>query len=718
MHTLNDAFQLHQAGQFDEAEAIYKSLLSLNLKKIDKINIFQLLGTLYLQKKLYSESKKYLEKSFRLNSKNPNTINNLGIVEKNLNNFEKAIFYFDLNISNNEFLDSYLNKINLLIKLNDFKNASKLVIDLKKKNPEDNRVKNLQAIIMFEEGYIDEALLIFTKLMSEKDVTEESCINFSKILLKLGKHKEALDILSKYINFHKTNNAEAIFQKYHILENIGNSLESEQHLLRAFELDHNNIEIKKNLILFYFNKKNFKKVDYLCCKFLNGEANQEFIKFLHNHKACSDIYSGNFMNISSYRNNLVNKLISHKDTAYIQLLNSQCDDPAIIKSIANYKWNKKINETKIKFENKKQQKNQLLNRKIKIAFISGDFRNHAVTHSIKDLFKLINSEIFETYAFSTYCQNDIYTDEVKSYFNFYYDISNMSYQEMYDKLNFHNLDIAIDLSGYTLHNQSWLFDKNIAKVKFNYLGYPGTMGTNCYDYLIADENIIPKELKKYYSEKILYLPNVYFPFSIYPKNSFVKKTDFDLPENKFLMTSFSRVEKITLEIFDIWMSILEKNSSINLVLNIDNDLIKKNIKNYCKFKSYEFDKIIFLKKVSSLQNYLERMSLFDLYLDTYPYNGHTTTSEALFQACVPSVTLTGKTFPSRVSMSLLKYANLDDLITFNVKDYSNKIDYLIKNKEKLLEAKEILKTRQADLKNRMIDFTREFEKIIFKALDI
>ena len=158
----------------------------------------------------------------------------------------------------------------------------------------------------------------------------------------------------------------------------------------------------------------------------------------------------------------------------------------------------------------------------------------------------------------------------------------MSDDEIIKLVQSDNLDVAIDLSGYTKNNKSHLFHHNISKIKINYLGYPGSMGTKKYDYILADKNIIPEEHSNSYSEEVIYMPETYQPFT--PKLFEMEnhRSEFNLPEKAFILGCFSRIEKILPNVFDIWMKILKKYKDIYLALCIKDNIIKNNIKIYCE----------------------------------------------------------------------------------------------------------------------------------------
>ena len=385
------------------------------------------------------------------------------------------------------------------------------------------------------------------------------------------------------------------------------------------------------------------------------------------------------------------------------------------KKIAKEHWKNKTKKdhlSKIDF-NAGHQKNKS---KIRLGYFSGDFRNHAIFQLIQDLFLNHNKDNFEIFAYSSFKKEGTPRNTIIEYVDHFFDIDDESDENIISLIKSHSLDIAIDLSGYTTYGNSDFFEFDIAKIKINYLGFPGTMGTEKYNFILADKFIIPEQDKNYYSESVIYLPENYQPYSPIPFGFDVKRSDFDLPNNVFILGCFSRIEKILPNIFDIWMSILKKHTDSYLALCINSNTVKDNIKEYCQENEFNFNRIIFLNPIKHMEN-LKRMSTFDLYLDTYPYNGHTGISDSLFQSCVPTISFTGNSFASRVSFSLLKTLNLSNLITFNEKEYFDKIDYFCSNHDELKMIRDYLVDYKSKNLNRMKSFTQNFENIMLQLIE-
>ena len=224
---------------------------------------------------------------------------------------------------------------------------------------------------------------------------------------------------------------------------------------------------------------------------------------------------------------------------------------------------------------------------------------------------------------------------------------------------------------------------NIWPIQVSFLGFPCTTGSKCIDYLIADKIVIPKKFQKFYSEKIIYLPDTYQPNEEIKKLSFdhKSKSSVGLPENKFIFCCFNAHQKINLKIFKIWMRILKERENSILWLLKDNELSENNLKREADNLGVDPERLVFAKKLE-IDQHLSRLKFADLFLDTYPYGAHTTCSNAL-RMCLPVITLAGDSFASRVSASLLNSINLNELITNDLKSYE-KLALNISNDKKLL----------------------------------
>ena len=256
------------------------------------------------------------------------------------------------------------------------------------------------------------------------------------------------------------------------------------------------------------------------------------------------------------------------------------------------------------------------------------------------------------------------------------------------------LDIAVDLKGFTKNTRLSIFSLRVAPIQISYLGYPGTIGDSCIDYIIADKVVIPANLKKFYSEKVIYMPNCYQcnDSKRLESKKNIQKGDFGLSEKTFVFACFNANNKISLDEFNIWMSLLKKVKNSILWLYKSNNYSIINLKKEAEKQGIQSKRIVFADRVPN-ELHLARIKFADLFLDTFNYNAHTTASDALW-AGIPIITKQGESFSARVCSSLLTALNLEELVTKDNEGYENlayKIasdkSYLISIRKKLQEEK-------------------------------
>jgi len=322
--------------------------------------------------------------------------------------------------------------------------------------------------------------------------------------------------------------------------------------------------------------------------------------------------------------------------------------------------------------------------KIRIGYYSADFHNHATSYLMAELFERHDKRSFELIGFSFGPKiMDEMRSRVSKAFDQFIDVTEMSDKAVAKLSRELEIDIAVDLKGLTHDARLGIFSHRAAPIQASYLGYPGTTGANYIDYLIADKTLIPVESQKYYSEKIVYLPNSYQVNDrqrVISNLSF-NKQDFGLPERGFVFCSFNNNFKITPIIFNIWIRILKSVEGSVLWLFEDNSTAANNLRQYAQSQGLHPSRLIFANHMA-LPQHLARHKLADLFLDTLPYNAHTTASDALWTG-LPVVTCMGESFASRVAASLLYAMNLPELVTTALADYEAVAIDLAKNPNKL-----------------------------------
>ena len=327
------------------------------------------------------------------------------------------------------------------------------------------------------------------------------------------------------------------------------------------------------------------------------------------------------------------------------------------------------------------------NQKIRVGYFSVDFKNHPITILIAELFEIHDRNQFEIYAFSLERSNDEMRGRLHKAFDHFIDVDTLSDIEISKMVRNLAIDIAIDLTGLTQDSRTGIFAHRVAPVQVNYLGYPGTMGANYIDYIIADKTLIPLNSRAYYSEKIVYLPNSYQVNDrkrIVSDRQFTKK-ELGLPEDDFIFCCFNNNFKILPSTFNGWMRILKATDRSVLWLLQDNPWVAHNLKKEAQLHGIDGDRLVFASRMDTPEH-LARHLQADLFLDTLPYNAHTTSSDALWTG-LPVLTLIGESFASRVAASLLNAIGLPELITNTQKEYEEMAIALAKNPQNLAAIK-------------------------------
>ena len=361
------------------------------------------------------------------------------------------------------------------------------------------------------------------------------------------------------------------------------------------------------------------------------------------------------------------------------------------------------------FKNKLQSKN---NKKIKIGYISANFNDHPVSKIMESIFIYHDKKKFEIHAYSLNNMEDKITKNLKNNFNSFSCISSLSLQEAVIKIRSDNLDIAVDLMGYTNKNMIKIFKERIAPIQINYLGFPGTTGISNMDFLIGDKFVIPNNFQKYYSEKIITMPNSFINSIKYEYNSTKNVAEINsLPNESIVLAAFHKTSKLSEEVVDSWAKILQKSDNSYLWLKKTTNIAKDNLLSYFSSKKIDNNRILFAEHVSSYKEHVSRYCSADIFLDTFNYNGHSTLVECIWSE-LPFITLLGNSFSSRVGGSILHALDLDELICKSCEEYIEKVVFYCSNKQKLevLRNKIKIQKKNGDFFNQKL-FTKNLEKV-------
>jgi predicted O-linked N-acetylglucosamine transferase (SPINDLY family) len=300
---------------------------------------------------------------------------------------------------------------------------------------------------------------------------------------------------------------------------------------------------------------------------------------------------------------------------------------------------------------------------------------------------------------------------LKASFVRFIDVETFSDEQIANLVRSSEVDILVNLMGFTTDSRSGIFAERPAPVQVNYLGYAGTMGAQYIDYILADRFVIPEGRQGSYSENVVYLPDSFMANDSKRKISerSPRRSECNLPETGFVFCSFNNSYKIGPQIFDIWMRLLRKLDNSVLWLSNTTETAIGNLRREAQCRGVDPGRLVFAPQVHRNEDHLARHKLADLFLDTLPYNAHTTASDALW-AGLPVLTCLGETFAGRVAASLLNAIGLPELITTRPEAYEEMAIDLAAHPEKIA----IIKTKVADnrLTTPLFDtgrFTRHIE---------
>ncbi len=329
--------------------------------------------------------------------------------------------------------------------------------------------------------------------------------------------------------------------------------------------------------------------------------------------------------------------------------------------------------------------------KIRLGYLSADFRTHAVASLAARLFELHDRSRFQLHAFSI-GPNDrsAMNDRLRHAFDTFNESGPLSDQETAQQIRRAEIDILVDLTGYTKHARPGIAAYRPAPIQVSYLGYPGTMGASFFDYAIVDPFIVPESQQFYFDEKLVYLPHSY---QVNDSRRVIaertpSRADCGLPERGFVFCCFNNNHKISPAMFSLWMELLQAAPGSVLWLLADNPWVAENLRREAASRRVDPGRLVFAGRALPA-DHLARHRLADLFIDTLPYNAHTTASDALW-AGLPVLTCTGTSFPARVAGSLLHAIGLPELVTASIEDYKAKALGFARQPEMLAAVREKL----------------------------
>ena len=707
-YTFKEAFNFYQKREFLESEKICIKILKESPNNFEVINLY---AVLLFQKKNYKEAITFFNKAIKINPKRPDLYNNLSIALFQEKKYKEAIISWDNAIKiKPDYAEAFFNKGNVYSIIKDYKNSIKNfeeAIKIKKNYKE--AFSNLGNVYVEMKDY-ERALEKFNLSTQISPINPIEYNNIGNIYFELKNFKKALENFDKALNIDK-NFALSYYNKAKTYKEINNNEKAVINYEKAILLNKNFSEAYKNLGNVYLDLKILDKSIYNHQKALKINPNISFLEGTILQSKCGIC---DWENFSENKNLLEKNILSGKKSSNPFSTLLIYDSPHLHKKSSKIFFENEYNRNGIK----EILKELPSNKKVHIGYYSSDFHNHATMYLMANLFEMHDKSKFQTYAFSFgQDDNSEIRDRVSKTFDKFLDVRLKTDEQIVDMSRELKIDIAVDLKGFTLNNRFGIFVKRCAPIQISYLGYPGTMASNCIDYLVADRTLIPEENKKFYTEKIIYMPNTYQvndPTLKVSKKKFERK-ELGLPDNGIVFCCFNQNYKILPDMFSIWIEIIKKVENSVLWLMSDNPISETNLKKKFIKNNISENRLIFASRMPH-REHLSRLKLADIFLDTFPYNAHTTASDAL-RVGLPVVTLKGQSFASRVASSLLNSLDLNELITNSDNEYKK---LAIKIAENLSLLQEIKKKINNNISNKpLFDaklFTQHLEKAYLIAL--
>jgi predicted O-linked N-acetylglucosamine transferase (SPINDLY family)/predicted TPR repeat methyltransferase len=358
--------------------------------------------------------------------------------------------------------------------------------------------------------------------------------------------------------------------------------------------------------------------------------------------------------------------------------------------------------------------------RLRVAYLSPDIREHPVAHALVGVIEQHDRQRFEVLGVSLAASDASPVGErLRAAFDDFVDASTLGADATAELLREREIDIAVDLAGHTAGAQPAIFASHPATVQLNYLGFPGSVGADFIDFIIADHTVITPADEPLYSERVLRQPHCYLPFdSASPQAAARSRAQASLPDRGFVFCAFTNGYKISQRVFDTWLSLLAEVPESVLWLREAQAETRERLEARAAARGVPPDRLIFAPYVEGRAEYLARLRCADLFLDTLPYNAHTTAMEALW-AGVPVLSSPGNGFAGRVGASVLKAAGLNELVCAGLEDYRERALQLAREPERIHALRAQLDEGRATLP--VFDtrsYTRDLEALLMQAWQI
>ena len=641
--TLRHAIAAHQAGKFVEAESLYRRVLEVDAKQFPVLVMF---GVLQGQVGKYAEAERLLGDAVRINPNDAGAQFTYGSVLVALQRYDEAFATFGKALAiNPAMVEAHLNRGSILMSRKRFNEAiscfeAAIRINGNYAEAHCNRAQALEECRRF-----GEALESCDMALALNPQNAEFHATRANILHRLKRDAEALDALSTALSLHPEH-AGFYYNRGNILFQLKRFEEAFQSYDRAFRID--------------------PQLDYV-------EGDRLFAKLM----ICD--WAGLADETEHLRSGVAAGHAVARPFAFMPAESSQTLQTRCANLFADREFPAMAPLTIGQ---------RYRHDRIRVAYLSADFRDHPVSHLLIGMFEHHDRARFETTAVSLGDSEPTpLRRRLENAFEHFVDAREASDVQIASMLRESEIDIAIDLMGPTEGARPGIFSHRPAPIQAIYLGFAGSSGASYMDYIIADRIVIPETEQHLFQEKVVYLPDTFMGTD--SERTVAADTPTraleGLPESGFVFCSFSNTYKISPRIFDVWMEVLRTTDDSLLWLSNTNDVAKDNLRREAKQRGVNPERIVFARRVALNQDHLARHRLADLFLDTMPLGAHSTVCDALW-AGTPVLTCAGATFGGRVGASVLSALGLAELITHDVSSYKKRALQLARDRNTLLKA--------------------------------
>jgi protein O-GlcNAc transferase len=658
---LQQAVRLQQAGQYGDAARLYAEILRGQPRNFEAL--FQL-ANIYLLSGHFADAERLYAAAVQINAQTPELFYNRGCALQGLGRHEDALGAFAHALAiRPDFTEARNNRGVTLLALKRYGEALACFDRVLAEKPNLAVVHNNRGTSLLGLLRAEEALASADIVLQQNPNDVQALYNRGGALMVLSRHLEALACFDKALGINP-DHADALTYRGIVLAVLDRHEEAVASYNRAIRIKPGDLEILYNRVTSLWVLKRFEEATPDCEAVL---ARDPHYKYARGNLVQSRLQCCDWKDLASNKALMAADLKKGLLTTHPLQYMGVCDSPEDLLQTARL-WiaNECAPAPKPIWRGER-----FKNDRIRIAYMSADFRLHAVALLIAGVFEQHDRARFETIAISLGANdNGHMRKRLEFAFDRFIDVRQQGDVEVAEMLADMHIDILVDLNGFTQHSRAPILARRPCGLQVNFLGFPGTMGAPYIDYILADATVIPEKDQAYYEEKVVYLPHTYLPndSTRVIAEGTPSRAEAGLPQSGFVFCTFNNLFKITPDGFDLWMRLLKNVEDSVLWLSQGNPSAIRNLRREAEARGVAGERIVFASYVANPDEHLARLRLADLFLDSLPYNAHATGCDALW-AGVPVVTLLGRSFAGRVGASLLGAIGLPELIAHSPAEY-------------------------------------------------